>query len=215
MKQRSNYGWVIVAVSMLALIVSNGLAIGGLPPFYKPIREEFVAIGAIDAARAESFIANGANITFLMSGVFSLLGGWLVTRFRLKPLMIVGCMLLGGGLIVHSQATTAEMVYVARFLMGASLGFIGVAPNVVLVSSWFDVKRGMALGIVLTGTSLGGTIIPLIAQPLIANYGWRSAMIAISLIVWVVLLPAILSFWSKKTHQNCPCRSQLPLAPTA
>ncbi|HRI04671.1 MAG TPA: MFS transporter [Pyrinomonadaceae bacterium] len=192
MSQSTNYGWVIVAISMLALIVSNGLAIGGLPPFYKPIREEFVAIGAIDAARAESFIANGANITFLMSGVFSLLGGWLVTRFRLKPLMIVGCALLGGGLILHSQAATAEMVYFARFLMGASLGFIGVAPNVVLVSGWFDVNRGTALGIVLTGTSLGGTIIPLIAQPLITNYGWRSAMIGISLIVWVVLLPAII-----------------------
>jgi hypothetical protein len=86
----SRYGWVIVAVAMLALVVSNGLSIGGLPPFYKPLREEFVAIGAIGADHAESFIANGANITFLMSGVFSLLGGWLVTKFRLKPMMIVG-----------------------------------------------------------------------------------------------------------------------------
>ncbi|MBK9529006.1 MAG: hypothetical protein IPO41_11970 [Acidobacteria bacterium] len=93
-EQKTPYGWMIVAVSTLALVVSNGLAIGGLPPFYKPIREEFVAIGAIDPGRAESFIANAANITFLMSGVFSLLGGWLITRFRLKPLMLVGCGLL-------------------------------------------------------------------------------------------------------------------------
>src|SRR5215212_4696832 len=102
----SRYGWVIVAVSMLALIVSNGLSIGGLPPFYKPIREEFVAIGAIDTAHAESFIANCANITFLMSGVFSLLGGWLATRFRLRSLMVIGCLLLGVGLVIHSQAVT-------------------------------------------------------------------------------------------------------------
>ena len=187
-----NYGWVIVAVSMLALVVSNGLSIGGLPPFYKPIREEFVANGAIDAAHAESFIANAANITFLMSGVFSLLGGWLVTRFRLKPMMIVGCVLLGGGLVLHSQATTAMAVYAARFLMGASLGFIGVAPCVVLVSSWFKTNRGTALGVTLVGTSLGGTTIPLVAQPLIANFGWRTAMLSISAIVWLVLLPLIL-----------------------
>jgi MFS family permease len=191
-KRNEPYGWVIVAVSTLALVVSNGLAIGGLPPFYKPIREEFVAIGVIDPAHAESFIANAANITFLMSGVFSLIGGWLVTRFRLKLLMVIGGVLLGGGLIVHSQAVTAEMVYLARFLMGASLGFIGVAPNVVLVSRWFTKKRGTALGIVLTGTSIGGVIIPLIAQPFISAYGWRWAMLWISAIVWVVLLPAIL-----------------------
>lgn len=196
-----NYGWAIVGISTLALVISNGLSIGGLPPFYKPLREEFVGIGAIDAAAAESFIANGANITFLMSGVFSLLGGWLVTHFRLKPMMIVGCVLLGMGLLVHSQAQNANAVYLARFLMGASLGFIGVAPCVVLVSGWFEKGRGTALGITLVGTSLGGTIIPLVAQSLIANYGWRTAMLALSSAVWLVLLPLVL-FAVKEKKNN-------------
>jgi MFS family permease len=186
--------WAIVAVSTLALIVSNGLAIGGLPPFYKPIREEFVAIGAVDLSHAESFIADGANITFLMSGVFSLIGGWLLTRMPVKVLMTAGCLLLGGGLVLHSQAESPEMVYAARLLMGASLGFVGVAPNVFLISRRFNAGRGTALGIVLTGTSIGGFIIPLIAAPLIETYGWRSAMLAVSFLVWLVLLPAVTLF---------------------
>ena len=190
----TSHGWLIVAVAMLALVVSNGLAIGGLPPFYKPIRAEFVAIGAVDATRAESFIANAANITFLMSGVFSLIGGWLITKFALKPLMIFGCVLLGGGLVIHALAHDAETVYFARFFMGASLGFIGVAPCVVLVSRWFDANRGLALGILLTGTSIGGFLIPLVAAPLNANYGWRNAMIAVSALVWIILLPASIIF---------------------
>ena len=190
----ASYGWVIVAVSTLALVVSNGLSIGGLPTFSKPIREEFVAIGAVDSLDAERFIGNAATVTFLMSGVFSLLGGWLITRFRLKPMMLVGCVLLGAGLVLHSQAATAEMVYLARFLMGASLGFVGVAPCVVLVSRWFDEKRGTALGIVLMGTSLGGFLIPLVAAPLIATYGWRNAMLVISALIWLVLLPVIVFF---------------------
>jgi len=192
--ESNSYGWAIVVVATLSLVVSNGLAIGGLPPFYKPIREEFVALGAIDATKAEGFIANCANITFLMSGVFSLLGGWMITKFRLKPMMLVGCALLGSGLLLHSQAETANAVYAARFLMGASLGFIGVAPCVVLVSQWFDEKRGTALGILLTGTSLGGFIIPLVAAPMIASYGWRTAMLGVSALVWLVLLPAIIFF---------------------
>src|SRR5436190_8066593 len=99
-QQGTRSPWLIVGVAMLALIVSNGLSIGGLPPFYKPIREEFLALGAIDPTRAESFIADGANITFLMSGVFSLVGGWLATRYRLKPLMLIGCVLLASGLVL-------------------------------------------------------------------------------------------------------------------
>jgi MFS family permease len=187
-------GWTILVIATAALVISNGLAIGGLPPFYKPVREEFVLLGVIDPARAETFIANSANITFLMSGVSSLLGGWLLTKIRIKVLMFIGTVLLGSGLVIHSQAVTAEVVFLARFLMGTSLGFVGVAPCVVLVSSWFKERRGMALGILLTGTSLGGFVIPLMAAPLIANYGWRNAMVAISALVWLLLFPGVLLF---------------------
>lgn len=183
-----------MAVATLSLAVSNGLSIGGLPPFYKPLREDFVSSGAIAAAHAETFIANSANITFLISGVFSLIGGWLALRFPLKNLMVAGCVFLGGGLILHSQGETANSIYIARALMGASLGFIGVAPCVVLVSRWFETGRGTALGITLVGTSLGGALIPLAASPLIAHYGWRTAMLALSTLVWLVLLPAVLFF---------------------
>lgn len=198
---QKRYGWVIVAIAILSLVVSNGLAIGGLPPFYKPIREDFVDIGAIDASRAESFIGNSANITFLLSGVFSLIGGWFISRTGLKAVMLIGCVLLGGGLVIHSQASSAEVVYAARALMGASLGFIGVAPCVVLVSRWFDKGRGTALGIVLTGTSLGGALIPLVAAPLITRYGWRFAMIALTSIIWLILVPAI-AFFIKEPVEN-------------
>jgi MFS family permease len=185
---------MILFVATFALVISNGLAIGGLPPFYKPVREEFVLLGAIDPAQAETFIANSANITFLMSGIFSLLGGWLLTQIRIKVLMMIGCVLLGGGLVFHSLAYSATAVYLARFLMGASLGFVGVAPCVVLVSGWFEKRRGTAIGILLTGTSLGGFLIPLVAAPLIASFGWRNAMLSISALVWLVLVPAVLFF---------------------
>ncbi|CAN5511471.1 MFS transporter [soil metagenome] len=198
MLDRPKYSWVIVAVATFALVVSNGLSIGGLPPFYKPMREEFVALGAVDVTRAESFIANAANITFLMSGLFSLIGGWLVTRIGLKKLMIVGCVMLGVGVVLHSQAGSAEMVYLSRFLMGASLGFVGVTPCVVLVSNWFQSGRGTALGIALTGTSLGGSFVSLLSAPLIANLGWRTALLSLSAVVWLVLLPCIFIFVREK-----------------
>lgn len=186
--------WLIVAVATFGLIVSNGLSIGGIPVFYKGIQDDLIARGAVDATHAQTFISNCANITFFMSGVFSMLGGWLLTRISLKFLMILGAVALGVGLVMHAGATTVETVYLSRFLMGASLGFVGVTPSVVLVSNWFDKDRGMALGILLTGTSLGGVSIPFIATPLINAYGWRTAMLLVSLLVWLLLLPAIVFF---------------------
>ena len=101
---QKKYGWVIVIIAVLSLMISNGLAIGGLPPFFKPIREEFVAIGAIDPSWAETFIGNSANITFLISGISSLIGGWFISRSGLRPVMLLGCVLLGGGLLVFSAS---------------------------------------------------------------------------------------------------------------
>src|SRR5829696_2289126 len=89
--RRFYYGWVIVAIATLALIISNGLSIGGIPVFYKAIREDFVSSGAIAAGRAESFIAFGATLTFLFSGLVSPVAGWLIQKFPLKNLMLAGC----------------------------------------------------------------------------------------------------------------------------
>ncbi len=186
------YGWVIVAVGMLALVVSNGLSIGGIPVFYKPLREDFVASGAVAANQAESMIGLAGSLTFLVAGFFSPVAGYLIDKYSIKILMIVGCVILGASLILHSQAYTPSVVYLSRALMGIALGLVGVLAGTILVSNWFRRLRGTAIGILLTGTSIGGVLIPLIATPLILNFGWRTAMIAVSLIIWLVLLPAII-----------------------
>ena len=191
-KTQIYYGWIIVAVATFALVISNGLSIGGIPVFYKSIREDFVASGAVAANQAESFIAFGASLTFFFSGVISPLAGWLIQKFQLKKLMLAGCVMLGSGLIIHAFATSVPTIYAARILMGISLGFVGVLPTVVLVSNWFPDRRGTALGILLTGTSVGGFVIPPLATPLIEHYGWRTAMVLVSLIVWMLLAPAVL-----------------------
>ena len=106
--------------------------------------------------------------------------------------MVAGCLVLGGGLIFYSFVTSPAGVYISHSLLGLSLGLVGVMVQTVLVSNWFRRKRGSAMGIVLTGTSFGGVLIPVIATPLISAYGWRSALQLLSLLVWLVLLPASL-----------------------
>ncbi len=192
------YGWGIVFISTLALAVSNGLTTLGISVFYKPLRDEFVAIGAVPANEAESLIATAGSLTFLLAGFFSPVAGFLLQRYSLRLLMIVGCVILGAGLLLHAQAASPVAIYTSRVLMGVSLGFVGVLPNVILVSNWFRRRRGTALGIMLTGTSLGGFAIPLIATPLLLSYGWRNAMMMVSLLVWIVLLPAVIFFVKNK-----------------
>jgi sugar phosphate permease len=186
------YGWIIVAVATLALVVSNGLAINGIPAFYKSVQNHLVAAGSVNTANVQSVYGVAPALTFLTAGALALVAGFLINRFSLKALMIAGCGILGAAMAVYSQASTPVLVYAAHTLLGTSLGFVGVLACTVLVSRWFDKRRGTALGIVLTGTSLGGVLIPLISTPLIARFGWQSAMLIVSLLVWMVLLPAVI-----------------------
>ncbi len=186
------YGWVIVIISTFALLVSNGLSVGGIPVFSEWIRDDFISTGAIAAENAQSIVANFGVFTFLTAGLTAPLAGYFIQKYPLKNLMLFGCLIMGAALLLHSQATTVAMVYVARVMMGAALGFVGVLINTILVSNWFLKKRGTAMGIMLCGTSFGGVVIPLLATPLIKNYGWRWAMIAVSLLIWVFLIPAII-----------------------
>jgi MFS family permease len=191
-KNKFFYGWIIVGISTLALLVSNGLSIGGIPVFSEWVRNDFVASGAMAADKAQSIVANFGVFTFLTAGLTAPFAGYLIQKFPLKNLMLIGCVILGSALILHSQATEVWMIYLSRVMMGAALGLVGVLINTVLVSNWFVKKRGVALGILLCGTSFGGVVIPLLATPLIKNFGWRWAMIGVSLLIWVVLIPAII-----------------------
>lgn len=196
------YGWIIVVIATLSLIVSNGLAVNGIPVFTEWIRKDFIESGAIQAENAQSVAANFGVLTFLVAGLSAPFAGVFIQKFSLRILMICGCLILGAALVINAQATSVGTIYLARILMGISLSFIGVLLNTVLVSNWFKRKRGTALGIILTGTSLGGVFIPLIATPLILNYSWRTAMIALSLIIWLILLPAIIFFVKDKPEDN-------------
>lgn len=191
-KSKFFYGWIIVAVSTLALLVSNGLSIGGIPVFYKPIQEDLLRLGTVTSQTADRVTGDGASLTFLLAGIFSFIVGILIQRFSLKTLMIVGCVILGGGLVFYSRATVPWQIYLSHSFLGISLGLVGVMMQTVLIANWFRRKRGLAMGIVLTGTSFGGVLIPILARPLIQSQGWRTALLIMSSVIWLILLPAIL-----------------------
>lgn len=197
-QNRFFYGWIIVAIATLALLVSNGLSIGGIPVFSEWIRNDLLASGAIKPENAQTVVANFGVFTFLVAGFSAPFAGYFIQKFPLKHLMLVGCLILGAALIIHSQATTVGVIYLTRVMFGIALGFVGVLANTVLVSNWFVRLRGTALGITLCGTSFGGVIIPLMATPLIKNYGWRTAMICVSLLIWLILIPAIIFLVKQK-----------------
>ncbi len=178
------YGWIIAVTSGLILLVTNGMTIGGLNVFDKPL------LDSLSAAAGEPVSLAGLKtrdaITLAVSGLLAPLAGAAADRFGVRPLMFVGALLLAAGYYLYSTVDSLGDIYAIHVLFAAALATCGLVVNVILVSRWFVKDRGLAMGIALAGTSLGSGTLPPINAMLMAEVGWRAAF------AWTSLLPLVL-----------------------
>jgi MFS family permease len=59
-------------------------------------------------------------------------------------------------------------------------------PYAQIVSGWFDKRRGLALGLMLTMSGLGTALLPPLSSALITQFGWRNAYVFLGLIVFAI-----------------------------
>ncbi|MBT6113840.1 MAG: MFS transporter, partial [Candidatus Marinimicrobia bacterium] len=182
-KPKFFYGWIIVLSSFVILFISQAYTLGGLSVFDKEILREF-------GWTVGDYKLKGL-ITFLFAGLLAPFMGALADKHGVRPLMIVGTFLLAMGYFMYSKIATLTNVYIIHILFAGALASAGLVVNVMLVSRWFNKRRGTALGLILMGTSLGNMIVPKINVQLISIFQWRPSFIYLA-IVPLILIPVIL-----------------------
>ncbi|MGE0581668.1 MAG: MFS transporter [Steroidobacteraceae bacterium] len=164
------YGWWgVVLATLLFILVTNGLTIGGIQAFDPHL------LAALSIERAP--LKLGDAIQLGTAAIFTLFTGWAADRIGVRPVMTVGVLLLSASFYGLGHVETVGGLYALRFVMGLGLAGAGLAVCVVIVSRWFITRRGLALGLMLAGTSLGSGILPGIFTRLIEAHDWRQAAV--------------------------------------
>jgi sugar phosphate permease len=178
------YGWIVLGGLCLAYAASNGILLSALPLFYPSLIEEF--------GWTESQVTQPAALSFLATAIFSLFVGFLVDKFKPRPLMITGSAVYVCVLIALSFMSTLTQMSALYVGISVALSLNGILPSMVVVSRWFAKYRGIAVGVLLMSSSLGGAIMPPIVAPVIEAEGWRAAfMIVAGIGLVMMLLPCI------------------------
>ena len=103
--------------------------------------------------------------------------------------MFLGLGIMGLGFIALSRVNSLQMLYVVYIgLVAGGVSFGAFRPVQVAVANWFIRYRGRAMGLVMTGPGLGGSVVFLFAF-FINAYGWRAGAILAGIMVWAVGLP--------------------------
>lgn len=101
------------------------------------------------------------------------------------------------GLLLAAMAffvTELWHLYLIFIAIGIVAGGCSATPYLKITSSWFNKRRGLALGITMAGGGLGYTYVAPLCRFMIENHGWRSGYMALSAIVIFVGIPVIWLF---------------------
>ncbi len=175
-----HYGWVMVIIAIFILIVFS-FTIYTFGIFLRPLTLEFNwDRGALSGA---------FSVCMIISGVLAIPSGRLSDRYGPRILVTIGGLLAGTGFLLMSQVNSLWQVYLFwGLLIGISGGCCSI-PIISTIPKWFAKNRGLAIGIITTGVSLGGILSAPLAQWLISSRGWQQALMILGIITFIAIIP--------------------------
>jgi MFS family permease len=178
-----SYGWVIVGAGALMGCVAIG-AMFSLAVFLQPMSDA--------TGWSRTGISSAMTLDFLTMGIAAFGWGALTDRFGPRIVVLAGAILLGLGLALASRATSLlEFQIIYGVVVGVAAGAV-FAPMIATVTGWFEERRSLAVSLVSAGMGVAPMTVSPFASWLIGSYDWRTALLVIAVMSWVLLIPAAL-----------------------
>ena len=179
-KSQFFYGYVVTAAGFGIWFIGWGTFTPCFGVFFKPLLTEF---GWTRAATTLAY-----SLSFMVQAAVAIVMGWLTDRLGPRAVLTVFGSFLGICYVLLSQITTLWQFQVTYALVGG----IGVStltvPVMATVSRWFSKRRGLMIGIVQAGVSIGGFLFPPFSVWLILAHGWRTAYAILGIIALVGII---------------------------
>src|SRR5579885_1469548 len=183
MTERERRGWIIVGAICVTMFFIWG-AINSGAVFFLPVLKHF---GWTRAKFSEAL-----SIGWVTGGLAGPAIGWLADRVNPKRMIMVGAAITGVLWILLSRVTTFGEFFTINALFGICVGASTTIPCSLVIASWFERQRGLAIGIAFAAAPIGGAVMTPIANYIIASASWRAGYAALGLPILLGVVPLIL-----------------------
>ncbi|KAG0267385.1 hypothetical protein DFQ27_008803 [Actinomortierella ambigua] len=174
------YGWVVVAACFL-----NNFAMLGYMFSWGVFQQEYTKNSFPGQVSAVSWIGTLAfGCMYMLGGVFSLFAA----KIGYNRMVLTGSIFVSGGLVAASFATEIWHLYLSQGLM-YGMGAAMANPCVLSApATWFVARRGMASGMAIAGSGMGGLIFNVVIQKMIDGVGVRWCLRILAILLGVMMI---------------------------
>ncbi len=177
-------GWLLLAVLFLSnfFVIGSSSSITGV--FLTPLVHHFGWTRTV-----------AASLTMLLALTGALAGpitGRLLDSLAAQKVMAAGVALTALALLAAGRANSFAAMAAAHIMIGVGTAASTIIPVSLVTSNWFGARRGVALGIAMSGMSLGASAMASFASYLIVSVGWRSAYTILAIPLLVLVMPIVL-----------------------
>lgn len=195
-------GWKVLLAGVI------GVACGASPLPYNiigftvaPLTEEF---GWSKTQILGPITLFGVTAAFL-APVF----GWMADKYGVRRVALWSLFAFALAFAAISLTPSSLAVYYGLWFV---LGLVGIGSTPVTwsraINLWFFRQRGLALGILLLGTSLTALVVPYLAVWSIEHFGWRSMFLVTAALPLFIALPLGILWFREPTPQEQPLEIQ-------
>lgn len=178
------YGWVIVGVVALALVVAAGI---------RSAPGVFIVSVEQDMAWSRAAISFAVSVGLVIFGLTAPVSGRLIDSFGPRRVMVAGLLLTGVSMVISAAITAQwQLNLFWGVLSGIGTGIVGSVLGATVANRWFIEKRGLVVGIFGAATSAGQLIFVPFLAAMATNFGWREASVVLGVIVIALIAPTVL-----------------------
>lgn len=182
-KRKVFYGWWIVAGGVLMTATM-------IPPVVALFNKfQLQVVDQLNISRSAFTLGNT-----ILQGLGIFLSPFIskkLAKGNMHLIQSVGVLVFALAYGSYSFSTNIIHFYLLSFVLGVTYLTSTVIPISMMVTNWFQKKRGLAMSIAMTGIGLGGAVLsPLVTWILENdNLGWRVGYRVLALIMLVIALP--------------------------
>lgn len=176
--------WLIVAVACCILFATNGFILSGLTVFDSRM--------LLELGLSNTALRLRDTITVATLGISMPVIGYMIDRLPVRPVLVGGLLTMVFAFAAYTRVDALWQIYALHILLGICQATSGVLACVFLVSGSTGRHRGMALGILIAGSSAGNAVVPGLNSILLDHWPWRTAILS-GAVAGCVLIPLVLT----------------------